>query len=475
MSDKMYQQVSGGNCAMTLYMEESPGVVAKGTKGIRLAFMSEDFRKGSSKRQRSVIRGVRGPGKPYEGLAQLSGSIQSAAYAPQLGWLWKALCGVPQTTAVEAKTLSAEAVTDLGNGLVGLPCPGHGYVQDAVISVTGTTNYDGTYRVAKGVTADVIAIHAPFVAETLGVGAKVHRGRVCWLFGDAVEAGSGKVSLPVKGGSHELNVGESVTIDGSTNYDGTFTLQEGTKNGVLVIQSAYTAESFDGSEIAVPKFYEHRYALPNRQPTVCMEKFLDFEEGAAVNMYRRYNFCKVNGMSFSFGGDDELVFGFDFGVGKETADDEPLDASPSVLPAVDMDNIEASIWVAGVRRGDIQDGSYSTAFGIEPKAAVGDLGQYSRMPEGDPDCSISLTAFLETDELQRLVDASSTVDARVGICALTGEEAWFDFPETELDSEGPAISGKEGLMQTFTVMPFVDKGDTMLKLTLINRVESYAN
>ena len=35
-----YQQVSGGACSLTLYMEEAPGKVAAGTSGVRLAFAS---------------------------------------------------------------------------------------------------------------------------------------------------------------------------------------------------------------------------------------------------------------------------------------------------------------------------------------------------------------------------------------------------------------------------------------------------
>ena len=44
----------------------------------------------------------------------------------------------------------------------------------------------------------------------------------------------------------------------------------------------------------------------------------------------------------------------------------------------------------------------------------------------------------------------------------------------ELDTEGAAINGKEGLMQTVTVMPFVDKGDAVMAVEPVNRVESYA-
>ena len=94
-----YQQVSGGACSLTLYMEETPGKVAAGASGVRLAFASEDFRRGSSKKQRSVIRDARGSGKPYAGMANLSGSLESASYAPQLGYIIRALCDAPATTA----------------------------------------------------------------------------------------------------------------------------------------------------------------------------------------------------------------------------------------------------------------------------------------------------------------------------------------------------------------------------------------
>lgn len=65
---QQFQQVSGGACSLTMYRESSPGKVAAGSKGVQLAFLNESFKKGSSKKQRSVIRNVRGPGKPYAGL-----------------------------------------------------------------------------------------------------------------------------------------------------------------------------------------------------------------------------------------------------------------------------------------------------------------------------------------------------------------------------------------------------------------------
>lgn len=471
---QLYQQVSGGACSLTMYAESAPGKVPPGTKGVSLAFMSESFKKGSAKKQSTVIRNARGAGKPRVGLPQMSGQFESAAYAPQLGHLVRALCNVPVTTLEMERALDAEAVTELDMGIVGIPCAGHGFVQDAVISLVGTANYDGSYRVEEGTTADVIAISAPYVAEVVTAGCKVYRGRVPLLQGAAVNRGAGMVGLPVKGGVHALNPGEKVTIKGTTEFNGEYTLKEGTENGVLVIQTSFNDETFDGSPVAVPVFYRHKFTLPRRQPTLCMEKYLDYEDGAAVNKYRRFGFCKVNGLNFDFGGDDELKFTIDFAVGREFLAPAPVDPSPETLPPVTLDNIETSVWVAGVRRGDVESGNFANTFGIDAKAAVGDRGEYSRMPEGDPDCKATLSVFLETDELQSLSDNRSTVTFSLGICSITGDEAWFNYPEAELDSSGPAITGKEGLMQDITVMAFVNSGQSVFTIELVNRVPSYA-
>jgi hypothetical protein len=434
---------------------------------------SEKFQRGSSKKPRTVINGKRGPGKPYTGLPQITGGLESASYVPQLGVLLRALCGAATTTPDTARALDEAAVTSLSSGLVGLPCTAHGLLQDTVITVSGTTGYDGIYRLEAGTTPDILAIAAPYTAEVLTSAATAYRGRVPTLTGAARNLGGGLDGLPVTGGVHALNPGEAVTISGTDEYNAAYTLQPGTDGDQLVVTATYAAETFDGTPLAVPSFYKHAFALPKRQPTVCIEKYLDYDAGAAENAYRRFNFCKVNGLSFNFGGDEELKFNFDFTVGKESFASSALSATPAVLPAVIMDNIETSIFIAGVRRGEVATGSFTNTFGIEPKAAVGDLGQYSRMPEGDPDCKAALSVFLETDELQALADARSTVPFALVINGSTGEQLTFSYPEAELDAAGAAITGKEGLMQDITVMAFVNTGETVLSVELINRVASY--
>lgn len=469
----MTRQVTGGACRLIMYPETSPKV-ADSAKGVVIALNSEGFKSGSNKKTSSTIRGKRGPGKPFRGLPSLAGSLESPAYAPQLGHLVRALCGAPTTTAESVKSCTAAAVTDKGAGFVGIPCVGHGFVQDAVISIVGSTKYNGTYRVEAGTTADEIVISALYQAEALTAAAKVLRGRVAILKGAAVNAGSGKSSLPTKA-AHGMSPGESITITGTTSYDGTYTLLSGTDGAALVITKAYAAETFDGSgsKYAALAFYRHVFALPQYQPTVTMEKYLDFEAGAATNPYRRYAGCKVNGFNLATGG-DELVASVDMTPLAEVSSTSPLNASPASLPSPALQATEGAFWINGIRRGDVEKASFSASFGIEAKAAVGDLGRYSRNPEGDPDVKMSLECFLESDELQLLADADATVSCSLSFCGAGGEELWLTCPEAGVDSDGASITCKTGLMQNFTIMAFAENAASMLTFTIVNRVTSYA-
>lgn len=468
----MYRQVTGGACRLVIY-RESALKTPDSASGVLLAINSESFKSGANKKQSGVIRGKRGPGKPSRGLAQLSGGIESPAYAPQMGHLFRALCGAPTTTEVAVVSCSAGPAVDKGGGFVGIPCAGHGYVQDDTVTIVGSTKYDGTYRVERGTTTDELVIAAPYLAETMTAAMKVHRGRVARLKGAAAAGTTGKSVLPTSG-LHGLQPGDSVTITGTTSYAGTYVLQAGTKERSLVITKAFVAETFDGTPTVAPKFYRHAFTLPPVQPSVCIEKVLDYEAGAAAKPVRRYLGCKVNSLGFKLGGDDQLTLSLDMVPLEEFAAPAPLLASPAKTPSVEFDNIESAFFIAGVRRGDIESGSVTCSFGVEAKAAVGDRGQYSRSSEGDPDIKAALTCFVESDELQVLSDADATVQFRAVICGGDGDQFAFDLPEAELASEAAAITTKAGLMQDVQVMAFVDQAASVLSLTLINRVASYA-
>jgi len=74
--------------------------------------------------------------------------------------------------AVKTVDLSGAVVVNVGGGVVGIPAPSHGFKSGAQITISGTTNYNGTYLVLVSSTPDQIKITDAFVAETLAGGAK---------------------------------------------------------------------------------------------------------------------------------------------------------------------------------------------------------------------------------------------------------------------------------------------------------------
>lgn len=475
MSKPIYRQVTGGSSRIVMYRETSPGVVDSSDAGVILAIYDDSTAVSSNKQASSVITGKRGAGKPMAGTPDYSGGMNLAPYVAQTGHVLRAICGKPETSKVEAFALAEAEVTDEGNGLVGLPAVDNPFPQDCAVTILGTTNYDGTYRLEAGTGKDKLVISHVYTSETLTGTAMAHRGRGAFLKGDVVDMSSGKVGLPVDGAGVALSVGDTITVDGTTNYDGEHTLAEGTTSSLLVFEASYTAESLDGTPTAIPVFYKHEFKLPRVQPTVALQKHFDFEEGAAVEPYSLFSSCKVNSYSFSFGGEQEIQFAVEWSMGSHENRADSLNSSltPADLPQSGWADKETAIWMDGKRLGDVQNGSITQSFNIEAVAAVGDMGKRYRQNEGDPSCDVAFTAFLEEDKYQQLVDASAKVSMDISMDNAVGDELWLHVYEAELDSSGAQITGKAGLTQDFTAMGYVDQGETLCGYTLINRVASY--
>lgn len=86
----------------------------------------------------------------------------------------------------------------------------HGLSNDDIVTITGTTNYNGTYKIS-GVTTNTFDIRILFVAD------------------DATGTWDDKATT-VTSSTHGLSNGDTVLIDGTTNYDGGFEIYGVTTN-----------------------------------------------------------------------------------------------------------------------------------------------------------------------------------------------------------------------------------------------------
>lgn len=156
--------------------------------------------------------------------------------------------------AANSGTWTPVAAVDNGNGTVTLPFVGTiwktenstnyfkpAYYQTERITISGTTNYDGTYTLGSQTLAGVneVLITATYIAESFD-------GTEAIAIADssAVDNGNGTVNLPCP--KHELTPGQDVTIAGTTNYNGTYTLGTQSDPDFLTITATYVAEQMGG-------------------------------------------------------------------------------------------------------------------------------------------------------------------------------------------------------------------------------------
>jgi len=465
-----YEQVTGGASRLVLCAESAPGV--PGARGIVMPIASESLSAGTNKQNRSVIDGKRGSGKPFRGLPSPAGTIAMGASAPHMGHIFRALCGVPGTDEVMAVFCSAGPVQDL-SGEVFISTGAHNFRPGDTVSIIGTGHYDGTHVLTKQTSAAGIAFVHAYTAESVPATARVVRGRTARLVGAAVNAGGGKVLFPVSttGGAHCFHVGDRLAVHGSSSYADTYTVSDVTASSVTVYAD-FAEETMDA--VAIPVFYSHRFVLPLKQPTQTWEKHFSYDDGAAANEYRRYSCCKINGLSFDAGGDGELLLTIEVSAGSSAGYAVPLVETPENPPKVYIDKPDMSLFVAGERRGEVSTAAFTANFGIEPKNAVGDGLNYTRMPEGTPEVTLGMSCFLENDWMQQIADADAVVPVMLYGCGLEGDAFAVLMPECVLDTGGAAISGDEGLMLNVTARAFVDSAESILVFDLINRVASYA-
>lgn len=468
-----YRQVTGSSSQLLLYRETAMKKPDPAT-AIFVAMSQENFADGVNKQQSAIIRNQRGPAKPFRGFLQLSGGATTAADAMQLPHFFRALCGAPTSTLQTTADCEAATVVDMGDGFVGLPALAHGFREGCTVSVTGTDHYDGSYRVAPGTTDAVVVIRAPYLAETLTVAASLHRGLVSRITG-AKAGTAGKVIFKTDD-YHRFVEGDTITVEGLAAYERDYTVARVVDAKSFEVSGAYEASAdFTGVTVwAIPHFWRHVFNLPKYQPTVCFEKTYGFEAGAAETPTRRFLGCKINGLNFSLGGDSQLLMAFEVQPMDVQVAEKPMSDDPKMLPMVPLQNIESSLYIDGARHGDIETCNVQANFSIEQKNAIGDMGAYSRLPEGDPQITAALSAYLESDAMQRLVDANATAHFAAIVHGDCGDEFEFGLRESELSSTGATISGKGGMMQDFTVMAFIEKAPSILELTIVNRVASYA-
>ncbi|GAF83322.1 unnamed protein product, partial [marine sediment metagenome] len=115
--------------------------------------------------------------------------------------------------------------------------------------LTGLTQVDSTTSTSTYPAAGGYKI--TYISQNGAIwGIPVTDRTLIFLSGDARDVGGGIVALPMTG--QPFSAGQTVRIEGTTNYDGEFTLLSGdAEANEILIEDTYVAETFDGTETVV--------------------------------------------------------------------------------------------------------------------------------------------------------------------------------------------------------------------------------
>jgi hypothetical protein len=138
-------------------------------------------------------------------------------------------------------------------------------------TLSGTWNYAFGGGVDGRLTAD----------QTLTVGTSGKSSTFITRDGVAVDKGDGTVGIPVY--HNYMSDGDSIKIEGTTNYDGTFTVETGSTTSEIIITATYVAETFPTSRsTAVIK-----YVQPQAEVDALLA-FISSISGKDFNNYSAY-------------------------------------------------------------------------------------------------------------------------------------------------------------------------------------------
>ncbi|MBC16557.1 MAG: hypothetical protein CL942_05840 [Desulfovibrio sp.] len=464
------KQARGYKGKLLMDLEPSFGVTPASKKTHRLPYNSCDLSASREQNTAATITGSRNPVAPFQGNEDVTGSAEIPVDAHNFGLWLIAMLGAPTTTAVPTVTLDAAAAVDKGSGKVGLPATGHGLEPGSPVILSGSVAYDGAYVLQPETSDDVLVVAAAFVHETFGGTEEVQLAvEVPLTAGAAVDKGNGMVGLPAS--SHGLPVGAEITLIGTTNYDGVHLVRRGTSGNEIVIQTAFAAETLDGSERAQAPFYDHVYHIGDDMPSMQIEK--QFPD---IPAYFLASGVKSGSCSMSVGGSGELTASVALMGRTEVKNLAPYDNAPVELPFVRFGNFQARILEGGELLSNRNKSvKVNLDFGLDGDGyTIGSGGVRGDIPEGLSSVSGDIEALF-TDT--RFLDKADTGErSRLDVQLVNGGyQLNIGFPEIEYQRKTPGLTGPQGVLESFTFAAFHDTGaeGSACVVTLRNELKNW--
>lgn len=217
--------------------------------------------------------------------------------------------------------------------------------------------------------------------------------------------------------------------------------------------------------------YTHIFKVTGSQPSLVLE-----QQYPDIPTYEMFNGCKVNGCSFTYGGDSELTANFSIIGAKRTIGDTTFASTLADIPLLKFSNFQGSIEMEGLPLGIVTSASLNADFGLDGNTyAIGGGGYRTGLPEGTLQVSGSIKAFFEDTELlnKAINNTPSSLNFKF---ASGGNSLGFFIEEVAFQQTSPGIESEKGIYINLPFKAYYKNGagGSAIVATLVNSQASYA-
>ena len=469
----MARQLKGSDAQIVIDFENDFSVLldAGDRKGWIIPIVKDSVASSRKLKTPTTLRGSRNPVEPDEDNLEVSGSKEVPLDAHNFGLMLRGFFGLPVSSVqVPAQNLDAGAAVNLGSGKVGIPCAGHGLSVNAPIVLSGTTHYDGGYTLQPETTDNQLVIVASFTAETFTTTETVTLARHIVFSGVARNAGSGMVGLTCA--AHGLPVGAHVVIAGSTNYNGSHTVQRGSSADEILITATYEAESFSGAAMADAPFYDHTYKIANEQPSITHVKGWPNR-----NIFFFARGCKLGKLPIKGGGAGEITTAIDVMGAGEDKSTTAYAANLVSFPLHKFLQRHLTITLGGVASTKrVTDLELNVDFALDGDTYTintpDTAGERGDINEGTIALSGTLKALFKDSAFADLALAGSKTS--IGMLFTNGGyQLQFDLAEMRYERTTPGIDGPKGIVESYGFQAWLDTASSGSAIVTRLRNEIY--
>ena len=217
--------------------------------------------------------------------------------------------------------------------------------------------------------------------------------------------------------------------------------------------------------------YTHVFKVAGSQPSLVLE-----QQYPDIPAYEKFNGCKVNRFSFTYGGDNELTANLDIIGAKRTVGAAPFAANPTNISLLKFSNFQGMIEEGGSQLAIVTEASLNADFGLDGNTyAIGGGGYRTGLPEGILQVSGNIKAFFEDTVLLNKAVNNTKSSLKFKFNSGTHSLQFF-LEEVIFQQTSPGIENEKGITINLPFKAFYNNGTngSAIVTTLVNSQASYA-